>query len=42
MAANPWNIIRMPNAFVNFSSPIRSTAISERSAEKQAADKNNV
>lgn len=35
-AASPWNSIKIPNALVSFSRPIRSTAISERSAEKNA------
>lgn len=39
MAANPWNNIKMPNALVNFSIPMRSTAMIERNAEKQATTK---
>lgn len=35
-AASPWNNIKIPNAFVSFSKPIKSTAIKDRSAEKQA------
>lgn len=39
MAANPWNNIKIPNALVNFSIPMRSTAMIERNAEKQATKK---
>lgn len=35
-AANPWNNIKIPKAFVSFSKPIKSTAIIDLSAEKQA------
>lgn len=35
-AANPWNNIKIPKAFVNRSNPIKSTTKIERSAEKQA------
>lgn len=37
-AANPWNNINIPNALVSFSIPIKSTAIIERNAEKQAVE----
>lgn len=38
-AAKPWNKSKNPNAFVNFSSPINSTAMMERNEAQKAKHK---